>query len=403
LERAPGGAILKRAVLHDSFLKIRPRLGTRARLFAALLAACLALSSGCRRFQSREHEYVYVVAKEVYLRDRVAAVSNRVAAVNNGQRLEVLEHNRRFLRVRTEGNQQGWLEEHSVIDQAAYDRFLALGREHRQDPVVATAVLRDDLYLHVAPGRKEDRYYLLPEGDRLELLRRASVEKPQQPGFNLPRPVASGRASARAAGKGPAGAAPASPPMEDWWLVRDSRGRVGWLLARRLDIEVPNEIAGYSEGQRMIGAYRLTTVTDPQAEAPGRQVGEYVAVYNSYQEGLPYDYDQIRVFTWNPRRHRYETAYRQRWVRGYLPVVVSEQTFEKGVRNAVFTVTLATDAEVALDPATGAFRPAHTMQAAFRLNGSIVARTALAGQPVQPLALFEPDGQKRVPRERGRR
>jgi hypothetical protein len=35
-----------------------------------------------------------------------------------------------------------------------------------------------------------------------------------------------------------------------------------------------------------------------------------------------YDFDSFRVFTWNPRRRRYETAHIERNIRGYAPVVV---------------------------------------------------------------------------------
>ena len=45
---------------------------------------------------------------------------------------------------------------------------------------------------------------------------------------------------------------------EDWWLVRDPQMRVGWVLGRALYLQLPEEIAQYSEGQRIVAAYRST-------------------------------------------------------------------------------------------------------------------------------------------------
>jgi hypothetical protein len=45
------------------------------------------------------------------------------------------------------------------------------------------------------------------------------------------------------------------------------------------------------------------------------------------KDGLPYDYDHVRVFTWNVRHHRYETAYRERDLAGFLPVTVGNEDF----------------------------------------------------------------------------
>jgi hypothetical protein len=45
----------------------------------------------------------------------------------------------------------------------------------------------------------------------------------------------------------------------------------------------------------------------------------------------PYDYDSFRVFIWNLRRHRYETALIQRHLRGYFPTIVNASTGRFGV------------------------------------------------------------------------
>jgi SH3-like domain-containing protein len=340
--------------------------------------------SGCTRL--REHlkpEMVYVVAKQTYLRDRVAAVSNRVALVSNGEPLEVVEHGRRFLRTKTSKGEVGWIEDHMVIDQAAYDQFVALAQQHAHDPVVATGVLRDDLYLHVKPGRDTDRFYLLPENEKLQLLIRASVPKPAPPqGFLAPsHPAAAGSAKGKKAEGKAAPPGEPSVPMEDWWLVRDGKGQVGWMLSRRLDVDVPDEIAGYSEGQKIVGAYVLTKVYDPDSSLPEKLVPEYVSVTNAYKDGLPYDFDQVRVFTWNVKKHRYETAYRQRNLEGLLPVTISQSKNLQGQPVPVFSITVGASEEVKVDPLTGAARPAQTDVIHYQLESGMVKRVTPAGPP----------------------
>jgi SH3-like domain-containing protein len=370
-------------------LSFSRRTGLPRVLCFAICVALMGALIGCTRL--REHlkpEMVYVVAKQTYLRDRVAAVSNRVALVSNGEPLEVIEHGRRFLKVKTAKGEAGWIEDHMVIDQAAYDQFAALGQQHAHDPVVATAVLRDDLYLHVKPGRETDRFYLLPENEKLQLLIRASVPKPAPPQGLLPVPHPTAGTKGKKAGSFSGKATlPDEPavPMEDWWLVRDSRGQVGWMLSRRLDVDVPDEIAGYSEGQKIVGAYVLTKVNDPASSLPDKMVPEYVSVTNAYKDGLPYDFDQVRVFTWNVKKHRYETAYRQRNVEGYLPVKVSQTKNAQGQSVPEFSITVAIGDEVKVDPLTGTARPAQTDVLRYQLEGGMVRRVTAGGPPGAPV------------------
>jgi hypothetical protein len=356
-------------------------------------------STGCGRFRTKPAvEWVYVSAQETFLRDHVAAVTNRVAEVANGQRLQVVEHGRRFLKVKTDKNEVGWIEEHAVIDQKIYDAFAGLQSAHVHDPVIVTAVLREDSYLHDEPGRKTDHFYLLPENDKLQLLVRASVAKPMPPQAPVSlsvekaiTPVKGGKTGGDAA----AAAAPPVPPppvLEDYWLIRDQKGLVGWVRARALDVDVPDAIAGLAEGQRIVGAYVLKTVNDPDSSFPNGKAPEYIAVLAPYKDGLPYDFDQVRVYTWNVKKHRYETAYRQRNTEGFLPVSVGVDPADAQV--PVFSWRSAAEGTSTIDPQTGLVHPGQMTADSFRLEGVVVRKVG------PPEAAPKPVVQQAVPEKR---
>jgi SH3-like domain-containing protein len=317
-----------------------------------LLAASLSLSA-CGRNRARVLEIAYVAVPQAVLRDHVAAVFVKTGAVKNGQRLEVLDRERRFVKVRAASGEEGWIEQRFLASQLVYDGFQKLAEQERADPVQASGTTRNDTNLHLTPGRDTDHLYQLNQGSKVILLKRATADKVTP--IVLPKPT-SASSSGSLTGRTPGIA------MEDWWLIRDQQGRVGWLLARMVDLDVPLEIAQYSEGQHLVAFFVLDQVSDADKKVP-----QYLVLFTEPRDGLPFDYNQIRVFTWNVRRHRYETAYREHKLNGVLPVTISLESFGKEGTLPTFLLRVKDDS-------------GGIIERKYKLNTPIVRRVLAPGE-----------------------
>ena len=251
----------------------------------------------------------YVSAPQVILRDQLSQVYNKVATAKNGDRVEVIDREKRFARVRTASGAEGWVEQRYLVNQQVFDGFEKMATQEKESPVEGTATTRNDTNLHVEPGRDTEHLYQLAQGAKVSVLKRATVEK-SLPGASVKMPASLTKET--------------KLPMEDWWLVRDATGHVGWVLGRMIDLDVPLEVAQYAEGQRIVACFVLNQVDDGD-----KKISQYLMLLSEPKDGLPFDYNQARVFTWNVRRHRYETAYRERKLNGVLPVTVSHELFGK--------------------------------------------------------------------------
>jgi SH3-like domain-containing protein len=325
-----------------------------ARLFRIKFLACslitlasLLLTLGCGRGRGRAIDVVYISAPQVFLRDRVAPVYNKVGVLKNAERVEVLDRDRRFLKVRSASGAEGWIEQRFTIGQQTYDRLQKLANDNKDTPVQATGTTRNDTNIHLEPERDSDHLYQLAEGAKVSILKRSSSERET----SAPAP--------------PANAGKKEPPktvMEDWWLIRDSHNRTGWVLARMVDIDVPLEIAQYAEGQRIQAFFPLDDVQDGDKKIP-----EYLVLLSESKDGMPFDYNQVRVFTWNVHRHRYETAYRERGLEGFFPVTVTRENFDKEGSLPVFVLKVHDTAGNLIDRK-------------YKLNTPIVRRVLASGE-----------------------
>jgi uncharacterized protein YgiM (DUF1202 family) len=336
------------------------------------LAIVLALGfSGCRRGGQKQGEIAYVAAPQANLRDRVAAVYNKTGVVHNGERVEVLGKSRRFLKVKSARGEIGWIEERYLVDDDVYNGFAKLAKENARTPVQARGTTRASLNMHLTPGRESEHLYQMADGSKVEVLKRDTAEKAQSRIRTLlPKPERSGAKKAAATTE------EALPPREDWLLVRDQNGHTGWVLARMIDLDVPMEIAQYAEGQRIVAYFVLNEVADADKKIP-----QYLVLLTENKDGLPWDFDQARIFTWNVKRHRYETAYRERKLTGVFPVTVGTADFGKEGVLPTFTLRVKDDED-------------KMQEKKYKLIGPIVRRV-LSPQEEQAKAAATPKRRRR--------
>jgi hypothetical protein len=105
-----------------------------------------------------------------------------------------------------------------------------------------------------------------------------------------------------------------------WIKVRAKPTEVGWLLAGSLEFDIPSEIAQYSEDYIYAAVKMINRVQDPLAG----QIIWYVIGERKPTADANIDFQGVRVFTWNMKKHRYETAFRTRSMRGVYPLEVGQ-------------------------------------------------------------------------------
>ena len=294
-----------------------------------------------------------------------------MAAVKHGDKLDVIELRRRFIKVRTAQGIEGWTDSNLLLTSQQMDDLLRLADGAAKLASQGKATPFDVLNMHSAPARQSPSFFQISEGESVEVIghRLAPHSAAPEP-VHLPPPVKrtapskkSRAKEARAAQAPPmpvppapprnwqdlskpraadlsarAGANPpaspaAAPQFDDWNLVRTKDGKVGWVLARMLIMSIPDEVAQYAEGHRITAYLPLGEVKEK-----GKRQSKHNWLWTTSSAGQhPFEFDSFRVFVWSTRRHHYETAFIERNVQGFYPI---EPVALPGQEENAFSVVL---------------------------------------------------------------
>ncbi len=314
----------------------------------------------------------YVGPAQLNLRKELAPKSPTVATLKHGDRLDILGTRRRFVKVRTGSGATGWTDMRQLMSTEQMDQLRKLAENSARLPSQGAATVYEALNIHTDPSRTSPSFAQIaekqvvdvighriapktasaPEAADLVIAKSAAVsrrsrekkEAARVPPPPMPKPPAPPRnwveMSKSALPPEPAEKIPEKPVvMEDWSLIRTKDGTTGWVLSRNLIMAIPDEVAQYAEGHRITSYFPLADIRD------GDQLKHFWLWTTLSEHAVPYEFDGFRVFVWSLKHHRYETAYRQRNVKGYYPVEAHKGSPEKG-EGATFSLILDEDGQV---------------------------------------------------------
>jgi hypothetical protein len=299
----------------------------------------------------------YVGPAKLDLHQEIAPKSPVVAHCVYGEKLQVIGQRRRFLKVRTGKGVEGWVDERNLLDAAAIAAIRELTANSRKYPSQGLATTYDTLNVHTEPNRASPSYIQIQAGERVDVIgHRVAPRKPpaRKPLVIAPpkpkRPTREKKAvkstavpppplppppklpadwlelsqrydpdDAEPSGKpAPKNSPPAvEAPPDDWTLIRNTHGETGWVLTRRIFMAIPDEVAQYAEGKRITSYFSL-----------GKTGDKDTWLWTTCEPGpKDHEIEGLRIFSWNPRRRRYETTYIQRRIVGFYPVLVNGSSF----------------------------------------------------------------------------
>ncbi|HEV3220296.1 MAG TPA: hypothetical protein VGZ48_11035 [Candidatus Acidoferrales bacterium] len=323
------------------------------------------------RLSSRTHVIgeAYVADQSVTLWTTLAQVRQRTGDVHWGDQVEILKRSGGDTFVRTSAGLEGWMDERTLIDSAAWQREVQLQSTSHSIPVQATGHTKVFTNVHLEAARDSTRIYQLMGGVALAIVGHAAIEVPSAPSgtagtppkanskekgkvegpkredwvlvYSLPaRPYTAGGFAQPSGGpQTSSGSAPGKSSSQskqgDMVMGRDPAQRqagnpvgqgipamAGWVLARFVELDLPETLRDYATtaGMRPVAWFVLNYVSDDEEPKP-----QYLMAGNRGGESGSCDFNSLRVYTFGAARRRYETAFVEGNLCGYFPIRVAKQ------------------------------------------------------------------------------
>jgi len=298
----------------------------RKLLIAVPLLLIVALVAWFFRPKHETLGEAYVGERTATLWSSVAQVREPLDTLHYGDRVDVVARRNDSIKVRTAAGELGWVEGRYLMDTALWQRSTKLLKQVVPMPVQARGRTKVATNLRVEPGRTQARLYQFGRGVPVEIVGRAAADWVQvtdeKEGANEPQDT----------------------KKEDWFLIRglatrppgESTPRVadtttttqpgdqtlpiaGWVIARFIELDLPDPVrdGASSANIRPIAWFELNRVTDPSGDKI-----QYLVAGARGPEGQPCDFTTLRVYTWNLKKERYETAFIENDLCGQIPIHV---------------------------------------------------------------------------------
>jgi len=295
----------------------------RKRVFAVVAVVAVVAIAAWVANRGETLEVVYVLNPKTAVWSRLSVVREALATLEYGERLEVVERREERVRVRTAAGIVGWIDAHNLIPAEIWEKATALRHEANAKPVQASGITKVRTNVRLEPGREGERIFQLLSDTQVEIVARRVAERTQ--------------ASTTTQGEGADPEAAPAPKKEDWLLIRttaDGREVAGWVLGRFLSPAYPPALVDYAGVNRFVAWFKLA---EAQSEFGPRAT--WLAAGVTGAEGQPCDFTLLRVYTWNLKRSRYETAYVESNLCGRLPIQFTAAAPGDAKGQASFTFT----------------------------------------------------------------